>query len=95
MKKTTIKKINMKYIQNLAFISLFLILLGCSHSGSGKKHFAYESAWEYAKELQMQGRYALAKEYYLIALSEAETYNEQKWIEKDLRTLEMQIKSRR
>ncbi len=78
------------------FLAMAIFLSGCaSVAPKNDGYVAYKSARAYAKQLQMQGRYELAKEYYLIALSEASTYDEQKSIENDLRTIDMQIKSRR
>lgn len=91
------KKIKVLFL----FSGLFFVFLlsACAPQGTDNNAFAekniYNSSWEYAKYLQLHGRYEMAREYYLIALSEAQSYDEQKWIEEELRNLDLQIKSRR
>ncbi len=76
---------------------MMLFMLGCSTS-TRSSHFstsAKSSNWAYAKELQAEGRYEVAKEYMLLALSQAQTMDEQAWIERELFALDLQIKTRR
>ncbi len=84
-----------------------LLLSGCSVQDSSyngymitqdrynEAEYSVGSNWQYAKALQADGRYELAKEYLLIALSAAQTVEEQKWLERELYAVDLQIKSRR
>ncbi len=82
----------------VASLLCLITLAGCSGSTrllptSGT--IRADSNWEYANELKAHGRYELAREYYLFALAEAKTYEEQQWLERELYTIDLLIESRR
>ncbi len=91
--KTSCKKSMLMII----FLCLMLFMVGCSkNAGSSFVSTSGKSSnWAYAKELQAEGRYEIAKEYMLLALSQAQTMDEQNWIERELFALDLQIKTRR
>ncbi len=79
-------------LMSCLFLAVFL-LSACA-KGSGKPLGA-NSHYDYAKQLQAEGRYEIAKEYFLLALAEARTYEEQNWLERELFTVDLQIKTLR
>jgi hypothetical protein len=51
--------------------------------------------WHQARYLQAQGRYGLAREYYLLALSAARTDDVRHALNQELHSVELQIKTLR
>lgn len=60
-----------------------------------KSNYNVSANWKYAKSMQAEGRYEIAREYLLIALASAQTIEEQNWIEREIFAIDLQIKSKR
>ncbi len=97
--------VNSKYITALWFVAC-INLYGCAQDSSydgyvltSKEYnlaeYSAGSNWQYGKALQADGRYEIAKEYFLLALAAAQTTEEQEWLERELFIVDLQIKSRR
>ncbi len=84
--------------QNLCVVCLMLclsLLTACSAHTYGENSSREDSYYSYAKKLQSAGRFEAAKEYFLLALAGAKTYEEQQWLERELFTVDLQIKTLR
>ncbi len=87
------------FYKNILLAAVLLCLCLSTACASNRNPYQsvdnYSSYYSMAKELQAQGRYPIAKEYFLLAMTEAKTYEEQKWLERELFAVDLQIKTLR
>lgn len=80
----------------ICFFALCVLLTGCSSKYTGVPETGSTlSNWTYARNYQAQGRYELARQYYVLAMADARTPDSQAALRQEIEAVERQIEALR